>query len=439
MASFPATIKSFIAKINGGVIEASHVNDLQEEMVAVQTKLGVDSSADTSSVNYQLTNASSVNPGHKHTLAGALTDVEITSPMDGQGLVYETASGKFKNATTSVANADLGVAGITELSVAPVSDPIAVGDNDPRIPTTNEKDAMQGTVGSPSDSNRYVTDNDTGTTANKVLRIDAGGKLPAIDGSQLTDLPTSLSHHGVLPVGVKIAGSSYWIPNNVTSPNAGATDTLYATAYASVSYGPKLIKYTSSGGVFKPTHRVETSGYAAAASGKLGVTVMGSYVYTIGYTGSSYLLKRFNASDLTGETSMTISGTAVNSPVIFNDGTYLYMNSSGSTTFTRYSVSGTTATSVSTVSYTSYAVGAVTFSDGTYMYSPENASYSDRYRRWAIAGGSPTTLYTDYVDFMSVDTNKPSCGIFKLSGGSGLCVSNHLGSNIAYALDTTLY
>ena len=62
------------------------------------------------------------------------------------------------------------VFGITKLSVAAVSptNPIAVGDNDTRVPTQTEKDAMVGTVGTPSTSNPYVTKQDT-----------TGGNMPA--------------------------------------------------------------------------------------------------------------------------------------------------------------------------------------------------------------------------------------------------------------------
>ena len=43
------------------------------------------------------------------------------------------------------------------MSVAPISSPILVGDNDPRIPTQDENDAMVGTSGTPSSSNKFVT------------------------------------------------------------------------------------------------------------------------------------------------------------------------------------------------------------------------------------------------------------------------------------------
>lgn len=71
--------------------------------------------------------------------------------------------------------------GITKLSVAAASasDPIAVGDNDPRVPTTGENDALAGTSGTPSSSNKYVTNDDTATaaTADKVARRLATGDV----------------------------------------------------------------------------------------------------------------------------------------------------------------------------------------------------------------------------------------------------------------------
>lgn len=66
---------------------------------------------------------------------------------------------------TAPVDASTSAKGITKLSVAPASaaNPIAVGDNDSRLDytlTADEKDALAGTSGSPSSSNPYVTDDD---------------------------------------------------------------------------------------------------------------------------------------------------------------------------------------------------------------------------------------------------------------------------------------
>jgi len=80
------------------------------------------------------------------------------------------------------ADASTTVKGISKLSTAPASasDPIAVGDNDTRVPTQWENDALVGTAGTPSSSNKYVTNDDTSSTpsANKVVRYDSSGATP---------------------------------------------------------------------------------------------------------------------------------------------------------------------------------------------------------------------------------------------------------------------
>ncbi len=73
---------------------------------------------------------------------------------------------------SGAAFADTLTAGITKLSVTPAtgSNPVAVGDNDPRIPsalqisyipTALQKDALAGSFGTPSSGNTYVTSSDT--------------------------------------------------------------------------------------------------------------------------------------------------------------------------------------------------------------------------------------------------------------------------------------
>lgn len=143
VSSFPTSLQDLDATRGAAGDKLSSPNHITHHALedstleALQSKVGIDSSADTSSIDYKLKNASSVNPGHKHTLAGALTDVLITSPADGNGFTYEAASGKWKNTTTSTADASTTVKGVTKVSVAPASPtaPIAIGDNDPRVPT----------------------------------------------------------------------------------------------------------------------------------------------------------------------------------------------------------------------------------------------------------------------------------------------------------------
>lgn len=64
MAQFPSSLISFSTKVNGQVIDASDINSPQAEITALETKVGVDGSADTTSLDYLVKNAASDGGGH---------------------------------------------------------------------------------------------------------------------------------------------------------------------------------------------------------------------------------------------------------------------------------------------------------------------------------------------------------------------------------------
>jgi hypothetical protein len=193
--ALPTSKTTFTTKTNGDVLEASHVNDIQTAVTGVENTVGITGSTDPNSLKYKVENTSSVNPGHKHTLAGALTDVVITSPTNGQALAYNTATSKWENTSVAVPDASTTVKGVTKLSVAPAvaNDPIAVGDNDTRLGDTSY--ANKGIVRLNTDANTSgltvasgVVSVNTGTSANQIVKLDGTGKLPAVDGSNLTNV-----------------------------------------------------------------------------------------------------------------------------------------------------------------------------------------------------------------------------------------------------------
>lgn len=113
---------------------------------------------------------------------------DIATPTSGE--LTKAANIEYVNdiAISGSPDATTSVKGISKMSVAPVSatDPIAVGDNDNRVSPVSLAtvdagivDALQGTSGTPSSSNEYVTDGDTdnAATANKVARYDANGDM----------------------------------------------------------------------------------------------------------------------------------------------------------------------------------------------------------------------------------------------------------------------
>lgn len=140
---------------------------------ALETKVGIDSSAVTTSLDYKLKSTSSINPGHKHTNASVtlglddLTDVVITTPANGNGLTYNGTN--WVNSSSAVADASTTVKGLTELNVAPASPtvPIAIGANNTKSGTAA------------SGSNKVEDEGDTSATssASKLVRFDGSGKL----------------------------------------------------------------------------------------------------------------------------------------------------------------------------------------------------------------------------------------------------------------------
>lgn len=150
---------------------SSHQN-LSDSVIALETKVGVDSSAVTSTIDYKLKNVASIDPGHKHTPSVSL--VTTGTPSAATVLFGDNSWG----APPTSADASTTVKGLTKLSVAPASptSPIAVGDNDTRVPTQGENDAL---VGNNTDvavgtGNKFVTQTGLQHSA-ETYAIDAVG------------------------------------------------------------------------------------------------------------------------------------------------------------------------------------------------------------------------------------------------------------------------
>lgn len=74
--SFPTTLDTSPTRTNGQTIDASHMQNVQDAVVALETKVGTDNSADPTSLDYKVKSPNSTSPGHKHTSA------DITDPTN---------------------------------------------------------------------------------------------------------------------------------------------------------------------------------------------------------------------------------------------------------------------------------------------------------------------------------------------------------------------
>ncbi len=114
MADFPSSLKSFTTKVDNVTdVLAAHVNDLQGEVAALEAKVGVDSSAVSTSLDYIIKNTSS---GHRHDGSDSrkvkVTDLDVAGLTTSQllrtnsGGTAVESSGKVVPAGTIVGTSD---------------------------------------------------------------------------------------------------------------------------------------------------------------------------------------------------------------------------------------------------------------------------------------------------------------------------------------------
>lgn len=165
--------------------------------VDATTNVAANQFAHSRGATVKITNAPLVKVVNRLNGDEAFDSVDLTGIQSIAGLSTPTVGETTKAANVEYVNnsvvaggvdASTTVKGISKLSTAPASatNPIAVGDNDPRVPTTDENDALAGTSGSPSSSNKYVTNDDTATTstADKIVRANGSGIIDStwLDG-----------------------------------------------------------------------------------------------------------------------------------------------------------------------------------------------------------------------------------------------------------------
>lgn len=157
------------------------------------------------------------NPGHisQHTgVSSAIEALEYKVGWDGSFIAAshdyklslvtganKALSSDFSNARNSATSQK----GFTKLSVSPVSatNPIVAGDNDTRIPTQGENNALVGTYGTPSASNRYVTQTDPNLA--NALQLSTNQTVAGV--KTFTSIPVSSA--GVPTTGNQLATKGY--------------------------------------------------------------------------------------------------------------------------------------------------------------------------------------------------------------------------------------
>lgn len=117
----------------------AHTN-LADAVIALETKVGVDSSAVATSLDYLLKSSSSSNPGHKHTLANGATDVTSSAAelniLDGATLTVTELN--YVDGVTSAIQTQLDLKALDSAVVHDTGDETIAGvktfSSDPLIP-----------------------------------------------------------------------------------------------------------------------------------------------------------------------------------------------------------------------------------------------------------------------------------------------------------------
>ncbi len=91
---YPTAIDSFPtpgANLSSNPHSSFHIN-ADDAITALETKVGIDSSAVTTTIDYKLTNTASVDPGHKHTTASITGLASFPSVIPPGGIIQYGAS-----------------------------------------------------------------------------------------------------------------------------------------------------------------------------------------------------------------------------------------------------------------------------------------------------------------------------------------------------------
>lgn len=235
---------------------------------------------------------------------------------------------------------------------------------------------------------------DAGTTTGKVVVVGASDKLPAIDGSNLTNLPTQPNFQAIpYYAGTQVTHHLMKITSNTDG------SVVYIAHTSSSEWTLNRLEKDSSGQYFI-THTVSSaSGYG---SGDSSLAIVGNYLYFSMYDGSDSRVFRYSASDLSGKQNMTISGTKFGSNgggASFSDGTNLYIYKSDSV-FSKYTISGTTITFDSDITYT--GAGRIdnggSIGDGSNVYMAATTATSIIIKKYNFTGGAAvSTKSTFYI------------------------------------------
>ena len=207
--------------------------------------------------------------------------------------------------------------------------------------------------------------------------------------------------------------------NNADAPEScfitsDTTGSVIFRAYTTSSVGSsctiqRLLKDTTTGNYYitnSTTLTIDTNSLR-------GLAVCGNYLYVFATISASNGCRRYDKADLANVTTITFSGTS-RASVAFSDNTDLYVYNGSSGGFDRFTISGTTITNASSVTYTSggFAVTSC-ICNGTNVWMSDSSGVNGAYtiRKYVLAGGAALSTSTPnffmgaYLNGASINPN----------------------------------
>jgi len=191
-----------------------------------------------------------------------------------QGLMSQIYWAPGGTGSVTLEDASTTVKGVAKLASAPASasNPIAVGDNDPRLPTSTQKQALTGSSGTPGSGNRYVTETGLSSSVGAVasdLSAETAARAAADAGKQDTNQKGT-------PNGYAGLDGSGQVPASQLPPSGAAGESDASTSVKGItrlSVAPSSASIPIAAGDNDPRLAVASAGTASIrALGTTGVT-----------------------------------------------------------------------------------------------------------------------------------------------------------------------
>lgn len=224
--NFPGTsIDSFPSHSTGDVIQASYDNNEQDAIVALETKVGVNGSAVSSTHDYKLSGVTGTDKAASLAGAESLTNKTLASPKitvgsDAVGDLHYVSNSNGTQSRLGIGTALQQLRTNAGATAPEWFTPTIISDASYAAKGLVEFLTDAATSGITVASG--IANVNSGTGNNQIVKLDGSAKLPAVDGSALTNLPIAF---GVCStVGTK-GTQSVGATNYADSRGTNATET----------------------------------------------------------------------------------------------------------------------------------------------------------------------------------------------------------------------